>query len=488
MGVVSLIISIAAFLTIVIILGQYNQHASPSLPFGITLDTVIVFLTAITQLCFLYPVVQGLSQIRWDFFNYGDQPLHDFKKFDDRQGAWGSILLRFSTKGRLSALLAAVLLIISAVVSTLTQAVLNQSTRYVPGSGSTSVLRAIDDSGINFHNVNDAMTMMMNAMTTRANDTYDFDAPSCPTGNCKYPSFGSLAVCAKSHDVSDKLYTMVSPQQWCYQQHEDKWNGRTWGPNICSNYSYVALSPDIYLDYFGAGYVANITNMRVQNGTWNQVSSFDYESFAQNGLNSIYTIYLGSPKTTWNTYLGGLPDTDKYLQHTRAVETLFYVCAQEFSVSTIDGTTVTNVTETLDYVTDTQLFEYTTDNYHYTPEHNRTFVLNGHNYSYYLLSDLMSELLDSFLTGKYNNQTTVGMLLMTPFSLAIGNAIYHNSDIDGGTSVERGSQMQQALEAVMNNTAKGITNWSVLLSKIDFKDFPTNRADNIPGFGLQGPL
>jgi hypothetical protein len=330
--------------------------------------------------------------------------------------------------------------------------------------------------------------MMMNAMFTRPDATYEFDTPVCSSGNCHYPSIGSLAVCSQSHDITNKLYTLVTEQQWCYQHKGDKWDWWTWGPDICSNYSYAALSPDTYLNYYSKGTLANSTNVlldRYTNSTWEKVYSFEQENWVENALNAVHTIYLDDLDSSWDNYKGGLPNTTEYLQHTHAVETLFYLCAQEYNVSMTNGTTITNVTSILDYVTDTQSFEYTTDNYHYTLEYNRTFVLNGHNYSYVDLDSYLNQVLLSFLNGKYTNETYTGMKYMSPFSLAIGNSLYHNSNVNWATTLNRDTQMFEALETMMSNTAKGITNWLVLVQI--FLSLAKQML-TFTGFGLLVPL
>lgn len=326
---------------------------------------------------------------------------------------------------------------------------------------------------------------MMNAMYTRPDATYEYDAPECTTGNCKYPSFGSLAVCSKSHDITDRLYTMATPQKWCYQQVEDKWDLRTWGPDICSNYSYAALSPTIYLDYFSSGILANTSNVWLNsNDTWEGVFSFERDVFADNALNAVHTIYLDSSDSSWNSYLGGLPDTSQYLQHAHAVETLLYLCAQEFTVSTTNGTTSTDVISTLDYVTDIEVFESSPDGYHYTTEYNRIFTLNGHDYSYVMVDEILGQMMMSSLEGKYNNNTYAGMPYMTPFSFATGNVLYHNPNIDGNMASKRNTQMQNALETMMSNMAKGMTNWfvsqKILISEVVTNIFYRLRSTGSP--------
>lgn len=98
---ISCLISVTAFVSIIIVLNRYDQKAMPSWPMGITLNTLLAFLTAVSQTCFVQPVVQGLSQMKWNWFASKSRPLADFESFDNAsRGAWGSILLVFSTKGR----------------------------------------------------------------------------------------------------------------------------------------------------------------------------------------------------------------------------------------------------------------------------------------------------------------------------------------------------------------------------------------------------
>jgi hypothetical protein len=99
--ILSCIMSLAALVAIIIVLKEYDQQTMPSWPLGITLNTLLAFLTAISQAGFVNPVFQGLSQMKWNWFVDKDRPLADFEKFDNAsRGSWGSILLVFSMKGR----------------------------------------------------------------------------------------------------------------------------------------------------------------------------------------------------------------------------------------------------------------------------------------------------------------------------------------------------------------------------------------------------
>lgn len=98
--VISSAISITAFISIVVILSRYDQQPSPTL-LGHTLSALLAFLTAISQTCFLQPVIQGVSRMQWNWFFGRSRSLMDLNKFNTaNQGLWGIIILLFSAKRR----------------------------------------------------------------------------------------------------------------------------------------------------------------------------------------------------------------------------------------------------------------------------------------------------------------------------------------------------------------------------------------------------
>ncbi|OKL55369.1 hypothetical protein UA08_09378 [Talaromyces atroroseus] len=63
---ISCFISVAAFVSLMVVLNQYDNKRMPSWPLDITLNTLLALLTAVSQTCFVYPVVQGISQMKWN--------------------------------------------------------------------------------------------------------------------------------------------------------------------------------------------------------------------------------------------------------------------------------------------------------------------------------------------------------------------------------------------------------------------------------------
>uniref|UniRef100_A0A093USJ1 Uncharacterized protein n=1 Tax=Talaromyces marneffei PM1 TaxID=1077442 RepID=A0A093USJ1_TALMA len=459
---ISCFISATAFVSIVVVLHQFDQHKIPSWPLGITLNNLLAFLTAIGQSTFVFPVVQGLSQMKWTWFMGKNRPLEDFERFDNAsRGAWGSIMLLFSTKGRLSILLAAILIVTSAVTSTITQAVLSQDVRYVANGENATIYRMIHDSTDYTTSINQITGYMISAMYTSLNSTYNYTTPDCATGNCKWPPFGSLAVCVQTNDITDKLLVEETAQQCCTETATNRFDGSTWSES-CTNCTQTGLSQN---EQFGLkpqqDRSLNSTSINLEAGvnqSWSNLYTFTNESVGYNALAAAQIIYLN---TTDAAEFGAptLNDTALFTKYARAVEALFYMCVETYDVTTVNGTTVTNVTSVTSNVTWFDKYGYLPDGKHASTLSNRTFTVDGFNYSYYDVSPTIAKIISASLTGSYNFIGTFGLFDMTPFSYAIGTALYKNDGVNATTGTARDGLMRDAVDDVLSNTARGMTSW-----------------------------
>ena len=68
---------------------------------GITLNTILAFLTSLTKVAFMTPIVEGLGQLKWMWFLSRERrPLIDFQLFEEAtRGGLGGTKLLFSFKG-----------------------------------------------------------------------------------------------------------------------------------------------------------------------------------------------------------------------------------------------------------------------------------------------------------------------------------------------------------------------------------------------------
>lgn len=91
---------IACIVVLVTVLQYYDNKPLPNWPLGLTLNTVVAFISTFCRTSFVVPVVQSLSQYKWNWYK-SPRPLKDFKIFDEAsRGPWGSLKLLFATRGR----------------------------------------------------------------------------------------------------------------------------------------------------------------------------------------------------------------------------------------------------------------------------------------------------------------------------------------------------------------------------------------------------
>lgn len=95
------LVAVACLGIIGVLLSRYDGHALASWPLPITLNTLVAFLVSICHAALLFPVLEGLGQLKWNWFVRQDRSLADFQAYEDaRRGPVGAVRLAFVTKGR----------------------------------------------------------------------------------------------------------------------------------------------------------------------------------------------------------------------------------------------------------------------------------------------------------------------------------------------------------------------------------------------------
>ncbi|KAF6797585.1 hypothetical protein CSOJ01_12903 [Colletotrichum sojae] len=145
--VVWCVVSVACIAVLVSVLSVYDDKPLPNWSLGLTLNTVIAFISTVCRTAFVIPVVETLSQSKWSWLKrHGPRPLKDFQVFDEAsRGHWGSLKLLFTLKGRLVALLSAAILVTGIATSTVTQSVVTYPTRQVLAEGAATPLTKRND-------------------------------------------------------------------------------------------------------------------------------------------------------------------------------------------------------------------------------------------------------------------------------------------------------------------------------------------------------
>jgi len=92
--------SFIALVALIVVLQTYNGKGIPDWPFGITINSVLSWITQILNACMLAVLGACISQSKWIHFNECDRPLIDVNTYDSAsRGPLGSFI--FLTKRRL---------------------------------------------------------------------------------------------------------------------------------------------------------------------------------------------------------------------------------------------------------------------------------------------------------------------------------------------------------------------------------------------------
>ncbi|KAF2226859.1 hypothetical protein BDZ85DRAFT_278776 [Elsinoe ampelina] len=199
------------------------------------------------RIALMVPIGAAIGQQKWLWFRRGGpgrgrtkRPMIDLERIDRAsRGPWGSLLLLFKLYRPSLATLGALLTIISIGLATLTQ--LTVTTTLAPafsalpapahseifdlvmlaGTASTSPRESIR--GLDFSNTFDQIFHI--------EEDVEHSTPQCPSGNCDWPEFSTLAMCGSFVDKSNSLrrtcnyftstYQATHNISWCVDHVDD---------------------------------------------------------------------------------------------------------------------------------------------------------------------------------------------------------------------------------------------------------------------------
>ncbi|KAH7396717.1 hypothetical protein DE146DRAFT_614403 [Phaeosphaeria sp. MPI-PUGE-AT-0046c] len=189
----------------------------------LTLNAFISILSKMAGAALLLPVSEALGQLKWSWFLEHSKQMWDFEIFDNAsRGPWGSMLLLIRTKAKALAALGAIIMLASLALDPFFQQVVDFPDRWALQNTSSSIPRVVDYlppfTPAFFGGVETTSEDRSLAAVTReffyANGTQPVpfgngtrpDIPlSCPTSNCTWPPYETLAVCSSCQDVTDAL-------------------------------------------------------------------------------------------------------------------------------------------------------------------------------------------------------------------------------------------------------------------------------------------
>lgn len=135
--------SLACLGAIIGVLKVYDGRGLANWPLAISLNALVAFLEAFCRVALVVPLMEGMAQLRWNWFARGEKPLSDFAIIDDAtRGPVGSAKLLAKRKGRLLGMSGAFGLLTCFASSPLTQLAIEFPTRLVVTGGITDIARS----------------------------------------------------------------------------------------------------------------------------------------------------------------------------------------------------------------------------------------------------------------------------------------------------------------------------------------------------------
>ncbi|OCK74581.1 hypothetical protein K432DRAFT_409737 [Lepidopterella palustris CBS 459.81] len=205
------ILGILALIADVIILRQADAQPPTKIIHHITINSLIELITSVAKFAFMVPIVSVLGQLKWLWFKDDARPLADFQLYNNASGGLGCVKfsLRMLFKSPI-AWLAAIIALSGSITSPLTQQAIGYiSVRQALSNGTATVSRASAMSrtdAMGFKEVQGDDLLIQTAYLTAAylgpNQTLPGVDPICSSGDCDWPIYGSLGICAEIVNIS----------------------------------------------------------------------------------------------------------------------------------------------------------------------------------------------------------------------------------------------------------------------------------------------
>ncbi|CAG8930845.1 unnamed protein product [Penicillium salamii] len=181
------------------ILFAYNGKPRPEFSYNISLNAVVSVLATACKSSLIFVVGAGLSQLKWVWFQ-DRRKLSSIQAFEDAsRGPMGSISLLFRHQGQSIASLGATILILMLAFEPFVQQILSYPTERIRTATETSAALTPQ---VQYYN--DSLGLDDEASAYHLGLwTKDFNIePTCPSGDCTWPSYKSLDFCNKCSDVT----------------------------------------------------------------------------------------------------------------------------------------------------------------------------------------------------------------------------------------------------------------------------------------------
>ncbi|KAE9981079.1 hypothetical protein EG328_011876 [Venturia inaequalis] len=256
--------SAVCMIAIFIVFLKFDDETQPKFPLGITINGFISVFSVCAKAALILPTAEGLGQLKWSHFKEKPRPLMDIERIDlASRGPYGAILLLGRARRMPLLALGAAVIMFAVPLDFVFQQTISYPVRWVQADNAFVPRSVAYDSlgGVFFKNNTrrlgpiNSMIATLEPLWMGLNSSRGGTLPqlkgTCPTGNCTWEPFETLAVCSKCVDLSQELQweCATEPSEWVSNA---TYAGRPY-PNVTS--CGFSLKPDGKTRVFLSGYV-----------------------------------------------------------------------------------------------------------------------------------------------------------------------------------------------------------------------------------------
>lgn len=287
-------IAVTSLLAIAITLTLYDGQPLDNWPHSIKLNTVLSTLATVMKGFMLMPVCACLSQLKWLWYTRQTKSLQDFQTFDmASRGPWGALQLLYRLKFWHMASIGSLVTLLSLASDAFVQQSVSYPLQVRLQKNTTATIPytqyfdSYESSPGSPHATQPLLAAIYDGvfsknLTSSTSSIRGF----CPTGNCTFPSYASLAVCSNCQNVTSFLQYTTKPDRLGDSYIYTLPNGHT----LASAESGVA-----YLNISASTGPSSLPYNRLP------LNSNDLSIYQSAGtIANISLIFGGDPSTPWN--------------------------------------------------------------------------------------------------------------------------------------------------------------------------------------------
>jgi Protein of unknown function (DUF3176) len=207
-----LTISIATMGSIYATLGIFNGRPLSDWTYSIMLGSILSILATVLKGSILLPVCACLSQLKWSWYHHSTQKLDDFELFDAAsRGPLGAALLLYRLRFWHLASIGSIVTLLALASDAFTQQSLRYPERPVHSIATIPIAQSYGEKSYSVVDGDSEVdrsfipALYNGILAKDISQSSSAMSVSCPTGNCTFPPYASIAMCSACTEVTSLL-------------------------------------------------------------------------------------------------------------------------------------------------------------------------------------------------------------------------------------------------------------------------------------------